>query len=610
MSNAHSVQAEHNPPSTRRFLMQAWHLATPYWRSQERWRAWGLLAAIVTLTLCTVYLLVELNEWSRQFFNAVEQKSSEDFFVLLTYFCFLAALFIVASIYRNYLQQALEMHWRIWLSQQYLGRWMDQQVYYRLELDALGTDNPDQRIAEDLRLFTSGSLGFALGLLRETTTLASFVGILWMVSGPLDFTLGDHSYSIPGYMLWGALLYALIGSSLTWWIGRPLIGLNFRQEQLEADFRFNLVRMREYAEGVALYHGEATELQGHATRLQRLRENWWGLMHYTKRLGALTIGYGQIAVVFPYFVAGQRYLSGAISFGGLQQIAGAFGQVQSSLSWFVDSYAQLANWKASVDRLLSFDQALAQANAQALQSQSQRQPAAAGSALQADIDSLQLPGSHIPGQADVPGRVILGGTQLQLRPGERVLLSGPSGSGKSTLFRLLAGIWPFAEATVQIPEGARLLFLPQKPYLPIGSLRAAVSYPAAEGSVADAALCEALVQVGLDALSWRLDESRNWSMTLSGGEQQRLAIARALLQQPDWLFLDESTSALDEASEARLYQLIQSRLPKAAMVSIAHRSAVAAYHQRRLQLQPRTGDAQGKPGLTLVELPLRAAAAE
>lgn len=564
---------------SRRFLGQVWELAMPYWRSEEKVRAWTLLAAIVGMTLGIVYMLVLLNEWNRQFYNALETKASEDFYVLMLQFSLLAAVFIVLSIYRTYLQQMLAMRWRIWLTKQYLGEWLANRVYYRLELDQLGTDNPDQRIAEDLRLFTSGTLSLGLGLLRETVTVVSFVAILWTLSGPLVFMLGGTQVNIPAYMVWAALLYAIGGTIVTYYVGRPLVGLNFQQERLEADFRFNLVRMREYAEGVALYAGEESERRGHLSRLERIRQNWFALMHYTKRLGALTIGYGQIAVVFPYFVAGHRYFSGAIPLGGLTQIAGAFGQVQSSLSWFVDSYADLANWKASVDRLLTFHHAVERATADAQAKSGERVSAPAAGALHADIDELALPGKD-----GVPGRVILAGAQLDIKHGEKLLLTGPSGSGKSTLFRVLAGIWPFGRSRVSVPEGARMLFLPQKPYIPIGTLRAAVAYPADGAAFSDDAIREALNQVSLGALDERLDEERNWSMTLSGGEQQRLAVARALLHKPEWLFMDEATSALDEAGERRIYEVIGEHLPRATLVSIAHNPRVAEYHDRRLAL--------------------------
>ncbi len=568
------------------FLGQARQLVVPYWRSEEKVRAWGLLLTIVAMTLGIVYLLVLLNAWNREFFDALEKKNAEDFYALMLRFSFLAAVFVFLSIYRAYLQQALEVHWRIWLTRQYLGGWLRNRVYYRLELDDLGTDNPDQRIAEDLRLFTTGTLTLGLGLLRETVTLVSFIVILWSVSGPLAVVLFGSPVSIPGYMVWAALLYALVGSAITYYVGRPLIRLSFNQERVEADFRFGLVRMREYAEAVALYQGEDAERRRHLSRLERVRENWWAIMRYTKRLGAFTIGYNQAAVVFPYFVAGHRYFAGEITLGGLTQVASAFGQVQTSLSWFVDSYAALANWKASVDRLLTFHDAVERATADAQARSSGRVTSAADTAVSAEVESLAL-----PGQGGAQGRVILSNARLAIGHGEKVLLTGASGSGKSTLFRMLAGIWPFGSARVSVPEGARLMFLPQKPYIPIGSLREAVTYPsaAADEPYSDPAIIDALRSVGLEKIADNLDENRNWSIALSGGEQQRLAVARALLHRPDWLFLDEATSGLDESGEKHVYDLLRERLPQSAIVSIAHRPAVAGYHDRKLSLVPDKG---------------------
>ena len=559
----------------RTFLGKVWKLASPYWRSEEKWRAWALLLAIVSLSLFSVYLLVLFNDWNRQFFNTLEQKDEEGFFVLLGYFCFLAAVYIAVVVYETYLQQMLEMRWRIWLTRQYLGAWLGDRVYYHLELDHRGTDNPDQRIAEDLRLFTSGTLGLALGLIREAVTLASFAVILWGLSAALPLGLGD-GLAIPGYLLWVALVYAAVGSVLTHYVGRRLIGLNFQQERLEADFRYSLVRLRENAEGVALYRGETPEKSHLLERLERIRGNWWQLMRYTKRLNVFTVSYNQVAVVFPYFVAGHAFFSGKVTLGMLTQIADAFGRVQGSLSWFVNNYASLANWKASVDRLLTFKHALEAAAAEQVSTAGIQVSRDREATVRADQLELALPG----------GRVILASTAFTIEPGERLLITGPSGAGKSTLFRALAGIWPHGKGRIRVPASARVLFLPQKPYIPIGTLREAVAYPGAAAAFTDEAIREALRAVELPALADRLDERQNWSMQLSGGEQQRLAIARALLHAPDWLFLDEATASVDEASERRLYELIGKRLPDAAIVSIAHRPTVAAYHRARLTLSP------------------------
>jgi vitamin B12/bleomycin/antimicrobial peptide transport system ATP-binding/permease protein len=555
------------------FLGRVWKLARPYWFSEERWRARGLLAAIVALSLGLVYLLVAFNSWNRDFYNSLEQKNSEDAFALLLYFMFLAAVFITVSIYRQYLQQMLQMRWRVWLTRQYLGDWLADRSYYRLELTRAATDNPDQRISEDLNAFTSGALGFTLGILSEGVTLISFVYILWTLSGTLTLPLVGHSLTIPGYMVWAALVYAVLGSVLTHYVGRRLIPLNFQKERLEADFRFSLIRVRENAEGIAFYRGEMSESQSLRARVERIRANWWEIIRFTKRLNTFTIAYSQVAVVFPFVVALPRYMSGAISLGQLTQIASAFGQVQSSLSWFVDSYSQLAAWKAGVDRLLTFNHALEEAKLAAARPD--------GIAIVADSTSLTVENLNL----DRPdGRPIVLGASFTTKPGETLLVTGSSGSGKSTLFRGIAGIWPYGSGRVRLPRDARILFLPQKPYIPIATLRDAVSYPASAGAFDDEAICAALRDCRLEGFVDRLDEIAHWSMTMSVGEQQRLAIARALLQRPDWLFLDEATAALDEKLEKELYELLRSRLPDSALISIAHRPAVAAYHTRRLEV--------------------------
>jgi putative ATP-binding cassette transporter len=563
------------PIDTSSFLSKVWRLARPYWFSEERWQARLLLAAVVLLSLGIVYVLVLLNEWQRLFYNALEQRDYPEFSALLVRFTILAALFIIASVYRLYLRQMLEMRWRVWLTHRYVGAWMDKQVYYRLELEHLGTDNPDQRIAEDLRLVTSNTLALSLGLLSSVVTLVSFIGILWTISGPLSFTVRGHDVTIPGYMVWTAIVYALCGSVLTHLIGRPLIALNFQEQRLEADFRFSLVRLRENSEGVALYHGERHEQVGLLERFERIRQNWWQLMRYTKRLTGFTVGYGQLAVIFPIVVAAPRFFAGAITLGSLFQISSAFGRVQDALSWFVDSYGDLASWKASVDRLLTFDQALRRAEAESAAG-GITLTHVPGDTIRADELNLALPN----------GRVLLADTSLCIEAGNRLLISGPSGSGKSTLFRALAGIWPFGTGRVRVPERARVLFLPQRPYLPIGTLRQVVTYPSEPGTFTDESVVEALRLCELEPFAARLGETANWALQMSLGEQQRLAIARALLQRPDWLFLDEATASLDEPVEGRLYRLLHDRLPDTTVVSIAHRPGVAAHHTKRFALVP------------------------
>lgn len=558
---------------TRVFLRDLWALTRPYWFSEERWAARGLLAVILTMNLGMVYLSVLFNEWYRIFYDALEARDMPAFWHQIGRFGMLAAIAIVIAVYQVYLRQMLMIRWRRWLTGRYLDEWLDRQTYYRMQLAGRPTDNPDQRISEDLRQFVGDTITLVLGFISSAVTLVSFVGILWGLSGSLTVPVAGISLTIPGYMVWAALVYAILGTWLTHKIGRPLVRLNFDQQRYEADFRFGLMRFRENAEGVALYGGETEEQKIFGNRFSAVVDNWWSIMRRQKSLTWFTSFYGQAAVLFPFLVGAPRFFSGAIQLGGLIQISSAFGQVQTSLSWFVEAYTSLADWKATVDRLTGFRKSIADTHSLLPATSVARRESSDG-ALALDHVSVSLP----------QGGALIADAGIRFAPGEAVLLTGPSGAGKSTLMRVLAGIWPFATGTVQIPAKARVLFLPQKPYLPLGSLRTVLSYPQAPGP--DDALLDVLRLCDLDHLKTRLDEEGNWSLRLSPGEQQRLAFARALLYRPDWLILDEATSALDEAAEGRLYRLVRERLPDAGIVSVGHRSTLAAFHDRRVNLVP------------------------
>ena len=546
-----------------------WRLLKPYWVSEEKWKARGLLATVVVLALGMVYINVLFNEWNRVFYNALESKDLATFKEQLWRFSYLAFIYIAVAIYKVYLTQALEIRWRGWMTRQYMEGWLSNQAYYRIE-QAGGADNPDQRIAEDLKYLTSGSLTLSLGLLSSVVTLVSFVGILWSVSGPLAFMLGGQNWVIPGYMVWFAIAYAGIGSLLVAWIGKPLVQQNFMQQRFEADFRFGLIRVRENAESVALYRGEPQEHAQLEGRFGKIRDNWWQIMRTTKRLNVASTFYAQFAIIFPFLVGAPRYFSGAITLGGLMQISSAFGQVQSALSWFIDAFSALAEWKASVNRLSGFHDVVEAAR----HTESRISVARNGTqGITLDDLTLALP-SGVPLTQPLSAAI---GT------GQRILVAGPSGCGKSTLFRAIAGIWPYGDGAIDIPQQASILFLPQRSYLPIGTLRAAVTYPLAAENYDDADILRHFDACRLAHLAPVLDQEENWSQKLSPGEQQRLAMVRVLLIRPDIVFLDEASSAMDGDTEAALYALLTQELPDSTIVSIAHRESVAQYHHLRWQ---------------------------
>ncbi|MCX4220999.1 MULTISPECIES: ABC transporter ATP-binding protein/permease [unclassified Pseudomonas] len=546
------------------FFRKVWAMTTPYWRSEEKGKAWTLLIAVIALSLFSVGISVWLNSWYKDFYNALQKKDEAAFWQLILYFCGIATVAILGAVYRQYLTQMLTIRWRAWLTENHFKRWLGHKNYYQLEQGGY-TDNPDQRISEDLNTFTSTTLSLALGLIRTIVSLVSFSIILWGVSGSIEV----FGIEIPGYMFWCALLYAAVGSWLTHLIGRRLIGLNNQQQRFEADLRFSMVRVRENAESIALYNGEPNENRRLSSRFGLVWHNFWDIMRVSKRLTFFTSGYGQIAIIFPFIVAAPRYLSGKIELGELMQINSAFGNVQENFSWFIDAYASLAAWKATSDRLLSFRQAMTD--------NEERSPAID---VQNQGDELKV---HNLGLDLADGRHLLTSADMTVEAGDRVMLSGRSGSGKSTLLRAMGHLWPAGHGSIRLPA-SRHLFLPQKPYLPIGTLRDALSYPQPGETYAPERYAQVLETCRLPHLVARLDEANHWQRMLSPGEQQRLAFARALLYAPQWLYMDEATSAMDEEDEATLYQALIDQLPGLSIVSVGHRSSLKRFHPRHVRI--------------------------
>ncbi|WP_223631441.1 ABC transporter ATP-binding protein/permease [Pseudomonas atacamensis] len=546
------------------FFRKVWAMTTPYWRSEEKGKAWTLLIAVIALTLFSVAISVWINSWYKDFYNALQRKDEAAFWQLILYFCGIATVAILGAVYRLYLTQMMTIRWRAWLTEKHFKRWLDHKNYYQLEQGGY-TDNPDQRISEDLNTYTANTLSLGLGLLRTIVSLVSFSIILWGVSGSIEV----FGIEIPGYMFWCALLYAAVGSWLTHLIGRRLIGLNNKQQRFEADLRFSMVRVRENAESIALYNGEPNENRRLSNRFGLVWHNFWDIMRVSKRLTFFTSGYGQIAIIFPFVVAAPRYLSGKIELGELMQINSAFGNVQENFSWFITAYSDLAAWRATCDRLLSFRQAMSD--------NEQRTPAID---VQNQGSDLQV---HNLGLDLADGRHLLTDADMTVEPGERVMLSGRSGSGKSTLLRAMGHLWPAGHGNIRLPA-ARYLFLPQKPYLPIGTLREALSYPQPGDTYAPERYAQVLETCRLPHLVGRLDEANHWQRMLSPGEQQRLAFARALLYAPQWLYMDEATSAMDEEDEATLYQALIDENPGLSIVSVGHRSSLKRFHPRHVRI--------------------------
>lgn len=564
---------------TREFIVGLFHLITPYWNSEEKKSARLYLAAIITLTIAAVYMTLLLNEWFNSFYSALQNYDSDAVYRGLLRFTGLAFAHIAFAVYSYYLQQRLALRWRKWMTKNYLAKWTGQQMYYRLEMFSQGTaDNPDQRISEDINLFTARTLSFMSGLLRSATTIVCFIFVLWNLSEVLSFTAAGQEFHIYGYLVWTALAYSVLGTWITHKVGHRLVSLNYLQQKLEADFRFSMVRLRETAESVAFYNGAAKEEAFLSNRFMTLLRNTLFIIKKQKQLSWLTNSYAQIAIIFPFVVAVPRYLSQNISLGGLMQIANCFGKVQDAMSYFVDVYASLAEWQSCAERLLSFDKHIA-----AIEKETEEK---SGSLVREEThDRLRLADVTISVPAmdeNKRTREIISSASCTIKSGEHVILKGPSGSGKSTLLRTLAGFWPYVKGHISMPAPSEMMFIPQKPYIPMGTSAEAASYPLETAD--EEILSPLLVECGLSHLMEKTDTEADWSHILSLGEQQKLAFVRVFLRKPKWVFLDEATSAMDEETEEKMYRLLTA-LPGTTVISIGHRSTLDKWHNRVLRIE-------------------------
>jgi vitamin B12/bleomycin/antimicrobial peptide transport system ATP-binding/permease protein len=555
-------------PSLKSTLQEASRIAAPYFQSEDRWRAIGLFACAVAAQLILVGANVAENYWRNAFYQTLQDKDWNGFLVQFAFFSVICIFYVVNAVYQRYFTQWLTIRWRRWLTTHYLDRWLDGPVHFRAMIARDHVDNPDQRIAEDVRLFIDGVLSLTIGLIGAVASLLSFISVLWTLSELTPLHLFGQSYVIPGYLVWTALIYAVLGSIVTHWVGRRLIAIDYERERREANFRFALVRVRENTEAIAMLRGEASERDDLMTRFSEITRNWYRLMRWEQFVSLFAESYRQFSRYFPYFALAPLFFGGSMQLGAFMQAGSAFNRVREAFSYFISSYVRIAELAATVQRLSQFDRTLAEAATKS-------KPASSG-----EGDVLRVQDLTVKNAA---GREIVSLGNFALTEGQAALLTGASGSGKTSLLRGIAGIWPHVTGQIARTAG-RMMALPQRPYIPLGSLRRVLSYPARPDAFDDLRLKDALTAVGLSRLQSSLDITDAWDKRLSEGEKQRLSLARVLLAQPDLLLLDETTSAIEEPAEGALHEMIRHRLPKTAILSASHSSALRGIYDLSVAL--------------------------
>lgn len=558
-------------------LRSAWKLGRGYLFSEYRWKAWGLLLSVIFLNLMVVYITVQVNLWQANFYNIIQSHKEAGFIEAIGVYVVLAAFLVMIKGIQIYIRMLLHINWRQWLTDKYLSCWMKNKVYYRLQLSGQhAADNPDQRISEDVDLFVSLTLRLFLECMQDMLIVCSFIVILWNISEVFYFTIGGYTLTIYGYLVWTALLYALVGTIFTIKIGAPLIQLDYDQQKYEADFRFSLVRVREYAESIALYGGEKEERINCLQHFRQLAHNFRKIIQIRRQLTWLTTGYAHAAVIFSIFVASPRYFSGKITLGNMFQIIDAFNRVQEGLSFIIDSFTKVAQWRAVVNRLNNFLVCMENAEKATAHNQilTNKMRSTISPCLSITDVSVFKP----------DGQKLIDNLNFRLCSGERLMITGPSGCGKSTLLRTIAGLWLYADGKICVPQAGKSLFVPQKPYMPIATLKDAVSYPGLNRQVTDKEIFTCLDLCKIAYLAPRLGEVGDWGKFLSLGEQQRIAFARILLHKPQWLFLDEATSALDDENQNLMYGLVRHYLPDTVIISVGHRKSILSYHNKMLSI--------------------------
>lgn len=565
---------DRQPPG---FIRQFIRLAGPYWQSGEKWKVRGLVALLLTLTVAQVVIPIMINLWSAELFDALEQKSMEKFFGQIVEICVILVASMTVTAAHLRVKRAIQLGWRRWLTRRLQDNWMAMGHHYQLMHMPGDHDNPDGRIAEDIRLTTETAIDLIHSLFYCFLLLASFVRILWWLSGEVVLRLGEFDLPVPGHLVWMALLYASMASALALWVGRPLIRATDRRQTAEANFRFGLVRARENSEAIALLHGEVGERRRFSELFRGIEGAWNRQTRGLIRLFLFTSGYSVFSTAFPILIAAPRYISGDISLGQLMQTAQAFQQLTQALSWPVDNMQKVAEWRASVERVLSLHDAL-----QALRDDSSRPDAHTVVVQKAAIPTLCFHGLTI---ANADGTVVIDGFSAEIVAGEHVLIGGDPGAAVK-LFKVVAGLWPWGRGTVDLPCDAHIFFMPQRPYMPIGTLRGVLTYPSAMECFPDDQLEAALERVGLGHLTPRMDDTAIWEQSLTAGEQQRLGFARLLLHRPKWVFLQEATDAVDPEGERKLMELLIAEFPDATVLTVGFHAELEQYHQRKLTLLP------------------------
>lgn len=551
------------------WIKDAWQLAKPYWTSEERYKSSALIGLVIIFNLLVVYMTVLFNSWYNSFYNAIQSYNKTLFFQQIYKFCWLAAIYIALQIIAFYFQKILEIRWRKWMTNYYLDNWFNGKAYYKSRFGIKDCDNPDQRISADIDSFIALFMDLTLGLMNSIVTLFSFAVILWSISGNLSFDAFNHHINIKGYMLYAAIFYAIIGTYLTFKIGKPLIKLNFQQQSYEADFRFGLMRIRENSENIALYNGEIHEKDNLLKQFNNVVTNFVSTVYRQMKIDILGVAYNQVAIILPLVVAAPRYFAKIIKLGDLMQIGQAFGKVQGSLSYFISAYTTLSGFRAIMDRLHGFELSIKET-----ENFIPIQPKITTDKTYLQLKNVNL---YLP-----DGRTLTQKININLNSGDRMLIRGKSGSGKTTLLRAIAGIWHFASGEIYVKNQLNTLFIGQRPYLPIGTLKEAICYPSPIDMMTDEAMKDLLLCCKLPNLIDKLDVENDWGKILSLGEQQKVIFCKILINKPDIIYLDEVTSSLDEDTEAIMYELLKNSLPHSAIISVGHRSTIAKWHNHIL----------------------------